>query len=175
MVNMRPRLRKLALTGHVVFSVGWLGSVSAFFALAVAGLILHDSQMVRATYLSMELITRFVIVPFCFASFITGLVSSLGTDWGVFRHYWVVVKFAITVVSTFGLLMHARPISYLADVVMTEPLSSSQYPIQIELVIVSGAAILALLVAIGLSVYKPKGVTRYGWRKQNEKRLISSS
>ena len=34
---MSPRLRKLALTAHVTFSVGWLGAVAAFLALSIAG------------------------------------------------------------------------------------------------------------------------------------------
>ncbi len=32
------------------------------------------------------------------------------------------------------------------------------------------AALLLLLVATTLSVYKPRGVTPYGWRKQQEQR-----
>jgi hypothetical protein len=37
-----------------------------------------------------------------------------------------------------------------------------------QLVIVAGAGLLVLLVATALSVYKPRGVTAYGWRKQQE-------
>ena len=55
-MTMTPRLRKLALTTHVTFSVGWLGVVVAYLALAIAGLTSHDAQMVRAAYLSLELI-----------------------------------------------------------------------------------------------------------------------
>jgi hypothetical protein len=43
--------------------------------------------MVRAAYLAMELIARFVIIPLAFASLLTGLIQSLGTPWGLFRHY----------------------------------------------------------------------------------------
>jgi hypothetical protein len=39
--------------------------------------------MVRAAYISMELITWFVIVPLAFASLLTGRVESLGTPWGL--------------------------------------------------------------------------------------------
>ena len=58
-----PGLRKFALTAHVTSSVGWLGAVAAFLALAVVGLIGRDAQTVRASYLSMELIGWYVIVP----------------------------------------------------------------------------------------------------------------
>ena len=41
---MKPRLRKLGVTAHVTFSVGWLGADAGF--LAIAGLISQDAQMV---------------------------------------------------------------------------------------------------------------------------------
>jgi hypothetical protein len=60
--TMTPSLRKLVLTAHITFSVGWIGAVAAFLALAIAGLTSHDVQMVRAASLAMELTARFVIV-----------------------------------------------------------------------------------------------------------------
>jgi len=35
-------------------------------------------------------------------------------------------------------------------------------------------AILVLIIITLLSVYKPKGVTQYGWRKLQEKRRVSN-
>ena len=62
-MTMTIGIRKFALTVHVTSSVGLLGSIAAFLALAVTGLIRQDAQTVRAAYLAMELIARFVIVP----------------------------------------------------------------------------------------------------------------
>jgi ABC-type anion transport system duplicated permease subunit len=107
---MTPRVRKLTLTTHVTSSVGWLGAVAAFLALAVAGLNSQHAQMVRAAYLAMHMTTWFVIVPLSFAALLTGLVQSLGTSWGLFRHYWVVAKLALTVLATITLLVHTQPI-----------------------------------------------------------------
>ncbi|MDQ3220976.1 MAG: hypothetical protein M3Q26_09590, partial [Acidobacteriota bacterium] len=53
---MTPRLSKFALTAHITSSVGWLGAVVGFLALAIAGLTSDDAQTVRASYLAMELI-----------------------------------------------------------------------------------------------------------------------
>ncbi|MGH2918353.1 MAG: hypothetical protein ACRDLS_07115 [Solirubrobacteraceae bacterium] len=39
----------------------------------------------------------------------------------------------------------------------------------------AGAALLLLLMAAILSVYKPRGMTRYGQRKQHERRTVSQS
>ncbi len=171
---MAPRLRKFALTAHVTSSVGWLGAVAGFLALAVAGLISRDTQTVRAVYLVMDLTAWYVIVPLCLASLLTGLVSSLSTTWGLFRHYWVLLKILITIPSSLMLLVHMQPISYMAGVAANTPLSIADlHGLKIQLVIESGAAVVVLLVATALSVYKPKGLTRYGWRKQREQRALS--
>jgi hypothetical protein len=164
---MAPRVRKLALTAHVTASVGWLGAVATFLALAVAGLTREDAQMVRAAYLAMQVVAWFVIVPLCLASLLTGFVSSLGTTWGLFRHYWVVVKLLMTLPATILLLVHIQPIGRMAGVAAERALSPTDFgELRIQLTAEAGAALLVLLVATILSVYKPPGMTRYGWKKQ---------
>jgi hypothetical protein len=127
-MTMTPSLRKLALTAHVTSSVGWLGAVGGFLALAVAGLTSQDARMVRASYLAMELTASVVIVPLSLASLLTGLVESLGTAWGLFRHYWVLAKLLITVFATILLLVHMQPIGHLAAVVTETTLAVANLP-----------------------------------------------
>ncbi len=173
-MTMTPGVRKFALTAHVTASVGWLGAVAGFLALAVAGLTSHDAQMVRAAYLAMELITWFLIVPLAFASLLTGLVVSLCTTWGLFRHYWVLLKFLITILATILLLVHTQPIGVLAAIARETTLSSADVGrLRIQLVGDAGFALLALLVTTTLGVYKPRGMTPYGRRKQQEQRTVS--
>ncbi len=97
---MTPGVRKLALTAHVTFSVGWLGAVAGFLALALAGLTSEEAQRVRAAYMAMGLMGWLVIVPMSLASLLTGLVQALGTRWGLFQHYWVLVKFLMTLLAS---------------------------------------------------------------------------
>lgn len=164
---MTPPIRKLALTVHVVASVGWLGAVAAFLAQAVAGLNSQDPQMVRAAYIAMDLTGWYVIVPFCAASLVTGVVQGLGTTWGLFRHYWVLIKLLITIAATIVLLLHMQPASQLASAASAGTLAPGDLRgLRVQLVADAGAAILALLVATVLSLYKPRGLTAYGWRKQ---------
>src|SRR5438128_3950034 len=151
---MTPGLRKLALTAHVTASVSWLGAVAAFFALAVAGVASDDLQRMRAAYLASEMITWSVIIPLAFGSLLTGLVVSLGTPWGLFRHYWVLVKFMLTILATALLLLHTQPIGILAAVARERALFNDFRGLQIQLVGDAGAALLALLVNVTLSVYK---------------------
>ena len=165
---MTPRLRKLTLTAHVVSSVGWLGAVACSLALAIAGLTSRDAQMVRAAYLAMVLTAWSVIVPLSLASPLSGIVQSLGTPWGLFRHYWILVKFLITIPATVILLLHMQPIGHLARVVAETTLASGDLAGQrIKLVTSAGAALLVLLVATALSVFKPWGMTPYERRRQH--------
>jgi hypothetical protein len=167
---LTPRLRKLALTAHVTSSVGWLGAVAGFLALAVAGLLGKDQQRVRAAYLAAEMVTWSVIVPLSFASLLSGLVSALGTSWGLFRYYWVLVKLLLTVGATILLLVHTRPIGVMAAAAQSTSSGTDLRSLQIQLVVDSAAALLVLLVSSTLGVFKPGGLTRYGWRTQRTSR-----
>ena len=113
-MNMTTRGRKFALTAHVTSSVGWFGAVAGFLALAIAGAASQDAQIIPAAYLAMDLTYWYVIVPLGLASLLTGLVSSLGTDWGLFRHYWVLVKLLLTIFATIVLLAKMPLIGYAA-------------------------------------------------------------
>ena len=165
---MKPGLRKFAITAHVTSSVGWLGTVASFQALAIAAVTSRDPGTVRGFYLAMELIGWYVIVPFCLASLVTGLVVSLGTPWGLFRHYWVVVKFLITLVSALILFGFTQTLGSLADLAADATLSINQLRnIQQSPVLHSGGGLLTILLATILAVYKPWGMTPYGRRKRD--------
>ena len=103
------------------------------------------------------------------ASLLTGIVLSLGTGLGLFRYYWVVVKLVITLLATFVLLIHLQPIELLAEAAArTRVMGADHHEAQILMVTASCAALVALLVLTGLSVYKPRGVTPCGARKQQD-------
>jgi hypothetical protein len=168
---MSPGVRKFALVAHVTASVGWLGAVGAFLALAVTGLTSQNLPIVRGSYVAMELIGWCVIVPLSFAALLSGLIQSLGTTWGLFRHYWVLIKLVIAVFATALLLLHMQPISYAGGSAAQATLSSDDLRgLRMQIVADAVAALFVLLVATTLSVYKPKGLTPYGWRKQRAER-----
>jgi hypothetical protein len=165
-MTMPPGVRKLALTAHVTSSVGWLGAVVAYLALVVAALTRQDAQTVRAAWVALELTGWFAIVPLSLASLLTGLVQSLGTPWGLFRHYWVLFKLLLTVLATIILLLHMPTVSFLAGVAAQTD-SATLGGLRGEL-LHAGGGLLVLLVVTTLGVYKPRGLTPYGWRKQHE-------
>ena len=170
-MTMTHNLRKFALTAHVTSSVGLLGSIAAFLALAIAGLNSQDTQIIRASYLSMDLVARFIIVPLAFSSLVTGLIQSLGTPWGLFRHYWVLAKLLITTFATTILLIKLKMIGYAAQLAAENVLPRAELStVGMERKFHSAAGLLVLLVPAVLSVYKPPGLTPYGRRKSQERK-----
>jgi uncharacterized membrane protein len=169
---MPPRLRKFAFTAHVMCSVGWLGAVVVFLALAVVGLTSQDAQTVRGAYLVMEPAAWLVLVPLAFATLLSGIVQSLGTTWGLFRHYWVLFKLLIAVLATIVLLTYMETFRSMAGVA-ADPSADLAAVRNASPALHAVLALLVLLVATVLAVYKPRGMTRYGWRKQHEQRALS--
>jgi len=166
---MTPSVRKLALTAHVVCSVGVLGSIAAFLVLVVTGLSTQDTEVIRAAYLSMDVLSKVIIVPLALASLVSGLVQSLGTPWGLFRHYWIVAKLVITSFATAVLLAKLKLIGYAATLALETDLPLTELRAAgTELVVHAAGGLLVLLIPAALSVYKPRGLTPYGRRKQQE-------
>jgi hypothetical protein len=155
-------LRKAGVLAHVTASVGWLGAVGAFLAVAIAGMRSVDRETAVAAYVAMDWIAWWAILPSCIASLVTGIVQSLATPWGLLRHYWVIVKLVLTLVATAVLIMHMQAIDHAAEAARQASSIAELGRGRIQLAAQAAAALLTLLIATGLSVYKPRGVTPYG-------------
>lgn len=171
---MSPWLRKLMLTIHLVLSIGWIGAVIAYLALDVAAVATSPTDTSRGALMAMEFLIRTVIVPLALASLVTGLVMSLGTQWGLIRHYWVVLSFVLTVLAVVVLIAHVPDVTALTrgedmtsvghsggghggDQQRSGPAGDFLH---------AGGGLVVLLAVTVLNVYKPRGLTPYGWRKQ---------
>ena len=163
-MRMGPRLRRAALAAHVTTSVGWFGAVLVFLAVALIGLSARDPLAVRGAYVLMEQASWLVLVPLACASLVTGVVQSLGTSWGLFRHYWVLFKLVLTVLATLVLLAYLPTFELMARTA-ADPGADLAAVRNASPVLHAGAALLVLLAATVLAVHKPRGLTRYGWRK----------
>jgi hypothetical protein len=171
---MTPRLRKVALAAHITLAVGWIGAVAGYIALDVAAATSQDAQTLRAAYLAMELIAWYVIVPLALASLLTGLVMSLGTKWGLFRHYWVLISLLLTIVATVVLLVETQTISSFAAMAANPTTSGDELRALGSTLVHSVGGAVVLFVILVLNVYKPRGMTQYGWRKQQDQRKRES-
>ena len=167
-MSMGPRLRKLALTVHLTFSVGWIGAVMAYLALVIAAMGARDENRLRAAWIAMEVTGWFAIVPLALLSLLTGLVMALGTRWGLFRHYWVVTSVLLTILANGVLLGHMPAVSRVAALAAgtrSGEVAALRGGLRSEL-LHAGVGLMVLLVVQVLNVYKPAGMTAFGRREQ---------
>jgi len=170
-VIVTPGVRKFVLTIHLTCSVGWMGAVVAYLALGIAAVSSPDAQTVRAAWTAMDVTGWWAIVPLAIAALLSGLVMSLATQWGLFRHYWVLISLGLTILCTVVLVLHMPTVSAMAQLARTvdgadlRALGGDLFH--------PGVGLLVLLAIALLNVYKPSGVTPYGWRKRREERLAS--
>ena len=162
---MTPSFRKLALAMHLTCSVGWTGAVIAYLALGIAAVTSQDPQTIRAAWIAMELTGWYVIVPLALAALLTGMVMALGSPWALFRHYWILISLVLTSLAIAVLLGHMPTVSALAAVARE---GDAQLGGLGGDLLHAGLALLVLLLITALNMYKPRGLTPYGWRKQRE-------
>ena len=167
---MTAGVRRFTFTTHVASSVGWVGAVLVFLALAVIGLTSSDEPTVRGAYLVMAPAAWLVLVPLAHASLISGVALSLGTAWGLVRYYWVALKLLITVFATVILLIYMGTFRQMAGVA-ADPVVDLELVRNASPLVHASLALSLLLTATVLGIYKPLGMTPYGMRKKEEQRL----
>ena len=165
----RPTARKLVLSAHLTFSIGWIGAAFVYLGFGITAETSDSDDVIRAAWTAMEISGWYVIVPLALGSLASGVVIALGTKWGLLRHYWVVISLLLTLLCAAVLVLHMRDVSVLAQ--RAQKLGDA------ELRALGGdlghpaIGIVLLLVVQLLNIYKAPGLTRYGWRKQQEQQL----
>jgi hypothetical protein len=168
---MSQAWRRASLAVHVATSVGWLGVAAAYLALNVPALASDDETTVRAAYLMMEQVAYYAVTPLAVLSLVTGVLQALGTPWGLLRHYWVVISLLITAFANLVLLLHLPAVAGVGHAAR-EP-ATDVFRLGGD-VFHAAAGLALLLVPLVLNIYKPRGLTRRGWRAQQRHRETTS-
>ena len=90
--KLSPGLRKILVAAHILVGVGWLGITFAKLVLEIVAFRSTDQDVTRTGLLFMQSLDRAVFPPVALATLATGIFLSVGTAWGLFRHWWIVVK-----------------------------------------------------------------------------------
>lgn len=94
--RMSQPWRKFVLTLHVGTSVGWLGAALAMLILTITAMVTTEPEIRHAAYTFMHINDLAMMIPLGYSAFITGILLALGTNWGLFKYYWIVVKLVLT-------------------------------------------------------------------------------
>jgi hypothetical protein len=161
---VKPAVRRGLLVAHIAASVGWIGAIAASLALAVVAFVTTDPAVAGAVYRVLEPLGWAALVPFSVAALVTGVIQSLVSPWGLIRHYWVLMKLALNVFAVAVLLLYMQTLAGFARAASG---GGAAVP-SLSPVVHAAAAIVLLLIALVLSVYKPRGLTTWGYRRQAE-------
>lgn len=148
---------------HVISSLGFLGAVAGFLAMAIVGITTTDELVARGIYVGMAIVTWEVIVPLATAALLIGVVQALLTPWGLFRHYWVVIKLILTLLAYAVLLVRTATVNELAAAAQAGALAQVGQG-KVTLLVHSAGGLVVLLIITVLSIYKPRGLTGFGVR-----------
>lgn len=160
-MKISPPARKSLLTLHIAVSVGWYGAILTYIGLNLPLLTSDDEQVLRGAYLMMRAVLLYVIVPLAVASVATGILQSLVTPWGLFKHYWVSISLWVTVSAATILVLHVPAVIAMAE--MAADPRNDVTAMGTDL-FHSVGGLVTLTVPLILNVVKPRGLTRAGWR-----------
>lgn len=158
-MTLPPRWRKAVLTVHVITAVGWLGTDLVQVTLGIAGLAGADPAVV---YPAMGLVGTVLFVPLSALVWLVGVVNAAVTPWGLMRHWWVVVKLALTTLMLVLVMFALRP-TLSAALELGAALPDAE---RTQLVIAPSVSSTLLVIATVVSTYKPWGRTRWRARPQ---------
>ncbi|MGP4001279.1 hypothetical protein [Streptomyces sp. 8N706] len=166
--ELSRRMRKLVLAIHVVTSVGWVGLSLSMAVLAVMGFSTDDAAIAKGVYYAMYVFDDTSVTVFSLAAAITGILLSCGTKWGLLLHWWIVVKWVITLFMTIFAWFVIHPMVTIATERTATAGGAPPNPGPVvDFLLWSVPALFVLLtVAAVVSVYKPWGRTARGHRIQ---------
>ena len=86
------------------------------------------------------------------------MVQSLGTEWGLVRHYWIVAQLSLTLPATLILMLQVPSVSRMARIAVDSALAAGDFSeLRMQLVVHAVGGLLVLLTITAPSVYKPWG------------------
>ncbi len=152
--------QKILKTIHLISVSLWLSSVIILMLLPVISKDITAGDELYMYNLAYHFIDMFILTPAAILTLLTGLIYSLLTKWGFFRHGWIVYKWIVTlliiITGTFYLGPMVTKLLYIADVKRIDALQD-QYYMHGEVVGLCAAIINSslLILAVFFSVYKP--------------------
>jgi Predicted integral membrane protein (DUF2269) len=147
-LKLRPAARRALLTLHIIAGVGLLGDVAAVLAVNVRAATTGDAGLAAASYELLAMFTVMFGIPLSLTALATGILLGLATPWGVLRYAWVTTKLVLLV----GVIL----VGSLVIGPGTEAMRTGDGGAEARLIAGSAYDVVALTLATGLSVFKPR-------------------
>ena len=147
---------------HIFFAGLWIGGAIALWLMVLCLPDVHAGEELYGYAMSVKFLDDLIIVPGALGTLVSGVIVSVCTGWGFFKHPFVIVKLVLTVVCIF------------VGIVVLGPTVNGQPPLIQELGILAleeetfaanrmfcllggGVQLLAILFMLSISTLKPWG------------------
>jgi hypothetical protein len=154
------------LVAHILFVIIYFGGLLGSLVMVAATKFTDSREMIYASHLYIQYFDWFLIIPGGIGSLLTGIWLAIRTQWGLAKHYWVIVKWVGNITAVvFGanfmrVWLHDNFSTSFADAV--HPLQNPFYLSNRLMIFVGlGISFVLLITLVIVSYYKP-----WGKRKQ---------
>lgn len=149
---------------HLVFAILWVGG-GLTLVLMQATLKATSGGELYGLLRAAKFVDDFIIIPGAVGSLLTGLLYSVFTNWGFFKHHWITVKWVINIggviFGTFWLGEWLNGMPPIAGTLGLEALADPTYNHFHDMNQLWGSVQVSTLVfAVVISVLKPWGKQR---------------
>ncbi|MFB7259088.1 PDR/VanB family oxidoreductase [Streptomyces nojiriensis] len=164
--RLGTRGRKLTLALHILSSVGWMGLSMSMATLALIGYLTSDAGVAEGAYYAMYIFDESTVSLVSLVCGATGVLLGCGTPWGLMRHWWLLVKWVLTL----GVMVFAWVYTHPLVLTAAEKAAAAEGGVyrpgpEGTLLAWTVPPVFGVLVFVGvISVYKPWGRTRRGRR-----------
>lgn len=161
-MKLNVNQRSWLLGIHIATGGLWLGTALCSVALALSMVLLLPGDALYGINLARNVMGQYIIAPSAVFSVITGALLCSFTNWGFFKHYWVIAKQLVTliliVVGSVWLESMTKEMMALSEAGRSQVLQNPDY-LAIQNTSILGGALqtLALLAIIIVSTVKPWG------------------
>lgn len=161
---MTPNQIKTLKVFHILFACFWTSCVLVITALSFLAPRFQTGDEIYAFNVIYHFIDLGLLTPAAVLTFLTGLIYSIFTPWGFFKHRWIIIKWIITLtlilVGTFYLGPMVQKLLSIADQERALALSNAYYLHGQKVGLYAGLLNSTLLIAaVFISTFKP-------WRKK---------
>ena len=157
--KLNPQAVKILKMVHILFAFSWtIGALALCLALFITYPQTGDELYMRSRIL--QIIDDYLIVWGAMGALVTGLVYSVWTNWGFFKHNWIIVKWILIILQILtGMFVLSTPLNenvMLADRLRDAALTHPAFIRNIQTTQTVGTVqTLFLLFTIVISVQKP--------------------
>ncbi|MFD0590951.1 hypothetical protein ACFQZE_23430 [Paenibacillus sp. GCM10027627] len=97
--RLSQKKKSLLVAIHVIAASAWIGGTLGMLILALHLQFGTHNEQLTYTIFSMEIIDESLLKYPALVTLLTGVLLSVWTQWGLFKHYWVAIKLVLTVAT----------------------------------------------------------------------------